>query len=86
MTTLLYSGKTYGIYQFTGPAVDNNKQRELGTWRWWCNLYIRTGRRQLCNSSTTIHDQFFLMDDNGQEHDVTLSNWNVTYAQVIAFK
>ena len=28
MTTVSIQGKTYGIYQFTGEVVDNNKQRE----------------------------------------------------------
>ena len=78
MTTVSIQGKTYGIYQFTGEVVDNNKQRETRVHGGGGATYNGTGGTAPVTSSTTIHDQFFLMDDNGQEHDVTLSNWNVT--------
>ncbi|EPF93138.1 hypothetical protein GCM10025882_05440 [Acinetobacter gyllenbergii] len=78
MTTVSIQGKNYGIYQFTGEVIDSNKQREMHVHGGGGATYQGTGGNAPVTSSTTIHDQFFLIDDQGQEHDVTLSNWNVT--------
>ena len=78
MTTVSIQGKNYGIYQFTGEVVDNNKQRETRVYGGGGATYQGTGGTAPVTSSTTIHDQFFLIDDHGQEKDITLSNWDVT--------
>lgn len=84
MTTVSIQGKTYNIYQLTGTVLDNNKQREMhvhgGSDVNYKNLSGMTSvtSRTKVKSTTTIHDQFFIMDDRGQEHDIKLSNWDVT--------
>ena len=81
MPTLTIQGKTYEICQFSGEILEANKQRETqvhGSGGGGAT-YKGTGGTAPVNvySTTTIHNEFFVLDRSGQEHSVSLANWNL---------
>ena len=82
MSTITIHNKEYRIYEVTGKILESNKQRELHVYGSGGGgaTYNGTGGTAPVNiqSSTTIHDEFFLIDQDGQEHSIKLKNWDVS--------
>ena len=82
MSTITIHNKEYRIYEVTGKILESNKQRELHVYGSGGGgaTYNGTGGTAPVNiqSSTTIHDEFFLIDQYGQEHSIKLTNWDVS--------
>lgn len=82
MSIVTIHNKDYGIYEVSGKILESNKQRELHVYGSGGGgaTYNGTGGTVPVNihSSTTIHDEFFLIDEYGQEHAIKLSNWDVS--------
>lgn len=74
-------GKTYEIGSFEGTVLESSRQRETkvtgsggggATW----DGYGGTAPVNI-KSETTIHDEFFLLNEDGVEKDFHLTNWDV---------
>lgn len=75
-------GKTYTFCDFTGQLMDISKQREThisgsggggATW----DGYGTTAPINI-QSSTTLHEDLYLMNDSGQEKHFKMRNWDIT--------
>lgn len=78
---LLIQNKTYLLCDFYGEVVDTNRQRETkvygsGGGGATYNGYGGTAPISI-NSVTTVHDEFFLIDEHGNEEDFHLMNWEL---------
>lgn len=75
---LLVNGTEHNIYSLTGTVVDSTKTSTTRTYTSGGG-YDSEGRYSAptTHTSTTIHDQIFLIDKNQQEHVVQLSGWNL---------
>lgn len=82
MLEVSYLGVPIKVYSFTGTVVDSNKQRETKVTGsgGGGGVYQGTGAVAPISiqSSTTVHDQFFLIDETGKEISVRLQNWDVS--------
>ena len=81
MTIISINNKDYGIYQKSGKIIETNKHNETRIYGSSGGGYIHQGSGTInptqIHSQTIVHDQFFILDPNGQEHAITLSNWNL---------
>ena len=75
------NNKTYVIEEFFGRVVESNRERETkvsgsggggATW----NGYGTTAPVDI-SSETTVHDEFFLIDEQGNEKYLHLTNWDI---------
>lgn len=82
MSNIIVNNKSYEICQFYGEVVDTSKQRETqihGAGGGGASYQGTGGTAPINISSTTVvHDQFFIVNEEGKELDVNLSNWNVS--------
>ena len=82
MTQTIIAKKTYTVCDFWGEVVDTSKQLETnvtgggGGGMMW-NGYGHTQPVEI-HSTTTVHDDFYLLNPNGQERHFALANWNVS--------
>jgi len=72
MKALMASGKEYTLYHTTGKVLTSSKN--LAT-----TVSATGGGNSQINvrSTTTVHDQIFLMDDTGKEHSFQLQDFDV---------
>lgn len=77
-----YLGVPVKIYSFTGTVLDNSKQRETKVTGSGGGGAVYNGSGAVApvsiQSSTTVHDQMFLIDDTGYEKAINLQNWNLS--------
>lgn len=81
METINASGKVYTLYSVTGKVVATNKNMETRVSGGGGGGYTHQGTGfsspVTVTSTTTIHDQIFLVDDTGREHSFQLQDFNV---------
>ncbi|WP_180183915.1 hypothetical protein [Acinetobacter sp. YH01020] len=82
MFEVSYLGKTFNVNSFTGTVIDTNKQLETKVSGSGGGGAVYQGSGAIApvsiSSSTTVHDNFFLIDPNGKEISVKLSNWDLS--------
>ncbi|MBS1626222.1 MAG: hypothetical protein JST83_19530 [Bacteroidetes bacterium] len=76
---VLRARKDYTVYTMSGTVVDADKISSTQVYSTGGSYNSATGTYSPASvhSSTTIHDQIFLIDDKGREHSVQLYNWDV---------
>lgn len=81
MLEVSYLGVPVKVYSFTGKVTDSNKQLETKVSGSGGGGAVYQGNGAVApiniQSSTTVHDQFFLIDESGKEISVKLQNWDV---------
>lgn len=82
MLEVSYLGVPIRVHSFTGKVVDSNKQLETKVSGSGGGGAVYQGNGAVApiniQSSTTVHDQFFLIDENGKEISVKLQNWDIS--------
>lgn len=82
MNKIITSGKEYDVYWTCGKVQDSSKNMETRVHGsgGGSTGYGNTAPVNI-SSTTTIHDQFFLVDKNGKESSFQLQNFNVACRQ-----
>lgn len=82
MLEVSYFGVPIKVYSFTGQVVDSNKHLETKVTGSGGGGAMYQGNGAIApvsiQSSTTVHDQFFLVNEDGKEISVKLQNWDVS--------
>ncbi|MCW3114210.1 MAG: hypothetical protein JWR18_2606 [Segetibacter sp.] len=78
MKTINAMGKEYTIYSVTGKVASSNKNMETRV-SGSGGGYNGSGYSAPVNirSTTTVHDQIFLVDNSGKEHSFQLQNFDL---------
>lgn len=72
-------GRKYELYGLSGKVVNSGKTSSTHTYTTGGGYNSSTGQYDSTNYHTysEVRDQIFILDKNGKEHAIQLTNWNV---------
>lgn len=72
-------GRTYELYGISGKVINSGKTSTFHTYSSGGDYDSNTGtyNSPTYHTSSSIHDQIFLVDKEGKEHVIKLTNWDV---------